>query len=163
MTGKISAGILVFRRVPGSIQFLLVHPGGPYWNDRDIGAWSIPKGLAEPDDDSLLRVALREFSEETGIDVTEISPDVLMTLFDIGQVTQKSGKVVYAWAMELNVPTETMDSNLFDMEYPKGSGITRKFPEVDKHEYFDEKTAKEKINPAQIPFIDRIISKTKNI
>jgi predicted NUDIX family NTP pyrophosphohydrolase len=125
-----------------------VHPGGPLWQKRDAGAWTIPKGLAEGEED-LLAAARREFAEETGHapdgDFIELSP-----------VTQKSGKVVHAWAIEGDLDPGAIRSNTFLLEWPPRSGKRAEFPEVDRAEFFDLKAARQKINPAQVAFLDEL-------
>jgi len=132
----------MFKFEDSVLQYFLVHPGGPFWKNKDIGSWTIPKGEVH-DQEDLKQTAIREFQEETGIiaDMTNI--------FQLGDVIQKSGKKVYAWAFEHNF-TGQLKSNL--VEHP----TLGNFPEVDKGEYFDEKTAKMKINLAQASFLDRL-------
>lgn len=143
-----SAGILVFRR-HGRLQVLLAHPGGPFWAAKDDGAWSIPKGELDPGEDAVA-AARREFAEETG------QPLVDSPLIDLGSVTQKSGKVVHAWAVEGDYDVGSLRSNPFEMEWPPRSGRTATFPEIDRFEWFDAATAKTKINPAQARLIERL-------
>ena len=128
---------------------LLVHPGGPAWAKRDIGAWSIPKGEYEPDDDPLA-AARREFEEEIG----SAPPDGEAA--DLGEVRQKSGKIVHAWALEGDLDVSTVQSNTFDFEWPPRSGKLIEIPEVDRAEWFDLATAREKINAAQAALLDRL-------
>jgi predicted NUDIX family NTP pyrophosphohydrolase len=144
-----SAGILLYRRVGGQLEVLLVHPGGPVWASRDAGAWSIPKGeYAEPEDP--LAAARREFEEELGA----VAPagDVL----ELGEVRQKSGKLVRAWAMAGDLDAERIMSNTFTMQWPPRSGRLREFPEVDRAQWFALAQARERINPAQVALIDRL-------
>ncbi|NOX20542.1 MAG: NUDIX domain-containing protein [Nitrospirae bacterium] len=143
---KLSAGLLMFRRKKGRTEVLLVHPGGPLWKNKDEGAWSVPKGVVEEDED-ILEAAKREFQEETGI---EIKAD---EFFPLGSVRLKSGKVVYAWAFEGDCDTSKIKSNTFTMEWPPRSGKRMEFPEIDRAEWFDLDTARKKINPAQSQFI----------
>jgi predicted NUDIX family NTP pyrophosphohydrolase len=144
-----SAGILLHRRGPDGVEVLLVHPGGPFWASKDAGAWSIPKG--EHDDAEDARAcALREFEEETG------SAPAPGELTDLGTVRQKSGKVVRAWALEGDLDAETVRSNSFEMEWPPRSGRRQTFPEVDRAGWFALAEAREKINPAQAAFLDRL-------
>ena len=139
---KRSAGILPYRRRGDTWQVLLVHPGGPFWAKKDDGAWSIAKGeYQEPEPG--LQAALREFREETGFDL----PGPFRVL---APVRLKSGKVVEAWATLADVDVSEFRSNTFDLEYPKGSGVTRTFPEVDRIEWFDLATAQRKINVGQV-------------
>lgn len=127
---------------------LLVHPGGPLWARRDLGVWSIPKG--EPDaGEDLLMTARRELQEETGADV-EGAP------FPLGQITQKGGKVVHAWALEGDFDPATLVSNTFSMEWPPRSGRLREFPEVDRAEWFDLSEARRRIKEAQVPLVDAL-------
>jgi predicted NUDIX family NTP pyrophosphohydrolase len=145
-----SAGILLHRAGEGGLQVLLVHPGGPYWAKRDLGAWSIPKGEYEDGEDPRA-CALREFAEELGTP----APDGA-ELVDLGEVRQKNGKVVTAWAVEGDVDTTAIRSNTFSIEWPPRSGQTREFPEVDRAEWFGLGEAREKILPAQAPLLDRL-------
>ena len=139
---KISAGILLYRFHSGEIQFLLVHPGGPFFKKKDYGAWTIPKG--EPNDaEDLTECALREFKEETGIELHE-------PLTPLTPVKQKGGKTVFAWACHKNVSTNEIVSNSFQMEWPPHSGRQQQqFPEIDRAEWFSSSIALDKINPAQ--------------
>jgi len=144
-----SAGILLHRRGAAGVEVLLVHPGGPFWAKKDAGAWSIPKG--EHDDAEDARAcALREFEEETG------SAPSAGELTDLGSVRQKSGKVVQAWALAGDLDPETVRSNRFEMEWPPRSGRRQTFPEVDRAGWFGLEEAREKINPAQAAFLDRL-------
>jgi predicted NUDIX family NTP pyrophosphohydrolase len=146
-----SAGILLFRRNPG-LEVLLVHPGGPFWAKKDLGAWSIPKG--EHDDaEEAQACALREFEEETG------SVPSAGELADLGTVRQKSGKVVQAWALEGDLDAEAIDSNTFTMQWPPRSGRLQEFPEVDRAAWFALAEARERINPAQVAFLDRLTAR----
>lgn len=135
-----------------SPELLLVHPGGPLWARRDLGAWSIPKG--EPDEGENLReCALRELGEELGA-APALSAEALI---ELGEVRQKSGKVVHGWGAEADFSPSALRSNLFTLEWPPGSGTAREFPEVDRAEWFDPEMARLKINPAQSDFIDRLL------
>lgn len=146
-----SAGILIFRRKP-HLQLLLAHPGGPYWWDKDEGAWSIPKGEIGNNED-LLDAAKREFQEEIGF-IPEGD------FIELGSVKQKGGKTVYCWAVEHQIPDDfVFDPGLFEMEWPPNSGETEEFPEIDRIEYFGPFEARQKINPAQRKFISRLIDK----
>ncbi len=146
---KTSAGILIFRRKP-NLQLLLAHPGGPYWMNKDEGAWTIPKGEIE-EGEELLKAAKRELKEELGF-IPE--GDYL----ELGSVRQKGGKTVFAWAVEYKIPDDYIfESNWFEMEWPPKSGKTEWFPEIDRIEYFTPFEAKKKINPAQAEFITRLI------
>lgn len=147
---KRSAGLLLYRPRGGSIEVLVVHPGGPFWARRDLGAWSIPKGEYEPGDDPL-RAALREFEEETGQ-----SPPTEQ-LIDLGSVTQRGGKVITAWAARGDLDPETVRSNAFTMEWPPRSGNLREFPEIDRAAWFDPPTARQKLVSAQAELVDRLL------
>ena len=144
-----SAGILLHRRREGGVEVLLVHPGGPFWARKDRGAWSIPKGEFDEGDDPRA-CALREFAEETGTRL----PDGAMD--ELGSVRLKSGKLVLAFALEGDVDPATISSNTFELEWPPRSGRTQSFPEVDRAGWFDLPTAREKLNPAQAVFVDRL-------
>ena len=144
----ISAGLLLYRRLGGKLEVLLAHPGGPFWAHRDAGAWSIPKGLVE-EGEGLLMAACREFEEETGLHPTG-------PFLCLGSVRQKAGKLIYAWAWEGDADPARLTSNLMRTEWPRGSGRWRRFPEVDRCAWFDRQTAREKLNPAQTAFIDRL-------
>lgn len=154
MATKRSAGILLFRFVAGEPQLLLVHPGGPYWTKRDLGAWTIPKGEYE-DEESARDCALRELREELGA-APRLDPEQLI---DLGSVRQKSGKVVEAWAAEADFDPAQLRSNTFAIEWPPRSGSEREFPEVDRAEWLDPAQAREKILPAQAELIDRLLER----
>jgi predicted NUDIX family NTP pyrophosphohydrolase len=149
MAGKRSAGILLYRRRADELEVLLVHPGGPFWASKDLGAWSIPKGEHDADEDARA-CALREFEEETG------SAPTAGELAELGEVRQKSGKVVAAWALEGDLDPATIRSNSFTMQWPPRSGQMKEFPEVDRAEWFGLEAARERINPAQAIFLDRL-------
>lgn len=151
---KSSAGILMYRRIQGDFEVLLVHPGGPFWKKKDQGAWSIPKGEYEKDDD-VLEAAKREFLEETG---TAVGPGELHSL---ATVRLTSGKSITAWAIEGNCNAGAIRSNFFSMEWPPKSGKTQEFPEIDSARWFTVPEAREKIHPAQSAFLDRLIELTK--
>ena len=142
---EVSAGLLVFRRMTASIEVLLGHPGGPFWAKKDDGAWTIPKGLVEPDDD-LISAARREFTEETSFVADG-------ELFALSPVNQKSGKVVHAFACEKNFKLDTFTSNTFEIEWPPKSGRRRSFPEIDRIAYFSLAVAMKKIIAYQQPFL----------
>ena len=146
---KQSAGIVLYRRVNNLFQIFLVHPGGPFFSNKDDGVWSIPKGEFV-DGEEALAAAKREFEEETG---QRIEGEFI----ELGSVTQKSGKKVFAWALEGDIDAETIFSNTFEMEWPPRSGKKQTFPEIDKAAWFDVDTAKVKINEAQVELIDRLI------
>jgi predicted NUDIX family NTP pyrophosphohydrolase len=153
VAGKRSAGILLFRFVAEQPQLLLVHPGGPYWARRDLGAWTIPKGEYEPGE-SARECALRELGEELGA-APELSAEALI---DLGSVRQKSGKVVEAWAAEGDFDPERLASNAFSVEWPPRSGTRREFPEVDRAEWFEPEQARRKILAAQGELIERLLA-----
>ena len=145
---NVSAGLLLFRRPNGELEVFLAHPGGPFWKTRDLGAWTVPKGLAEEDEDPLV-AAVREFEEETGI-----RPEG--PFLPLGSIRQKAGKLVHAWAWEGEADPRRVRSNVMRAEWPRGSGRWFTFPEVDRCEWFDAHTARQKINPAQAELIDRL-------
>jgi predicted NUDIX family NTP pyrophosphohydrolase len=140
---------VLYRRPAGELQVLLVHPGGPFWARRDLGVWSIPKGEYGIDEDPYA-AARREFEEELG------SPPPEGEAIDLGEVRQKSGKVVRAWAIAGDLDADQIHSNEFEMEWPPRSGRTRTFPEVDRAQWFGLDEARERINPAQAAFLDRL-------
>ena len=144
-----SAGILLYRRRDQALEVLLVHPGGPLWARRDAGAWSLPKGEYEPGEDGLA-AARREFAEELGI-----SPPDGQAL-ELGEVRQKSGKVVSAWALEGNLDVTALASNTFALEWPPRSGKMQEFPEVDRAQWFTLREARERVNPAQVALLERL-------
>jgi predicted NUDIX family NTP pyrophosphohydrolase len=147
---KQSAGILLYRKTDDTLQVFLVHPGGPFFKNKDEGCWTIPKGEFL-DDEEPLAAAKREFQEETGqaVDGEFIS---------LGSIKQKSGKTVHAWAIEGDIDHETIVSNVFDLEWPPRSGKTIAIPEVDRADWFNITIAKQKINPAQVALIERLSS-----
>jgi predicted NUDIX family NTP pyrophosphohydrolase len=147
--GRMSAGILLWRTREGAIEVLLAHNGGPYWARKDHGHWTIPKGEVEPGEE-LAAVARREFAEETGHDV----PDG--PLIELGQIRQKSGKVVQGWAVEGDLDPATAVSNTYEMEWPPRSGRMQSFPEVDRVEWFCLEEARARLREAQVPFLDRL-------
>jgi predicted NUDIX family NTP pyrophosphohydrolase len=146
-----SAGILLYRRRQGALEVLLVHPGGPAWANRDAGAWSIPKGEYGDGEDPRA-VALREFEEETG----QPPPDG--ELVALGEVRQRGGKLVTAWATAGDLDPEQVTSNTFKMRWPPRSGEWRTFPEVDRAGWFDPATAREKLLSAQAELVDRLLA-----
>lgn len=149
---KRSAGILLYRGSPQRLELLLVHPGGPFWARKDLGAWSIPKGeYAEGEDP--LAVAKREFAEELG------SPPPQGELVSLGEIKQPSGKLITAFAIAGDFDPETLTSNRFELEWPRGSGRMQSFPEVDRAAWFAPAKAREKIQPGQAPFIDRLLER----
>ncbi len=148
---KKSAGLLLFREIPGRLEVLLVHPGGPFWAKKDEGAWSVPKGeLAENEDP--LAAAKREFEEETGF-----TPDGEM--IPLEPVRQPGGKLVYAWAMKGDVDPGALRSNTFSLEWPPKSGRCREFPEVDRAAWFSVEAAGRKIVKGQVSFLAQLQEK----
>jgi predicted NUDIX family NTP pyrophosphohydrolase len=145
-----SAGLLVFRRKTEAIELFLVHPGGPYWKDKDLGVWSIPKGEFD-ETEAPLTAAIREFREETG-------QDIAGEFLALQPVKQKAGKLVFAWAVEAEVDPDSVVSNTFRMEYPYKSGKWISVPEVDRAAWFSLAEAKQKINPAQAQLIDELLT-----
>ena len=141
MPRKQAAGLLLFRRAVGALEVLLVHPGGPLWARKDDGAWSIPKGEVEPDEDALA-AARGEVEEETGARPSG-------TFIALSPVRQTGGKIVHVWAIESDFDPSSLKSNLFEMEWPPKSGNRRSFPEVDRAAWFDLETAGRKILPSQ--------------
>jgi predicted NUDIX family NTP pyrophosphohydrolase len=148
-TSKVSAGLLLFRKGSSGLEVFLAHPGGPFWQARDAGAWTIPKGMINPGE-APLDAARREFQEETGI--APSGP-----FHSLGAVKQKGGKVVHAWAWEGDADPEAVSSNTATMEWPRGSGRVLTFPEVDRCAWFALPEARGKINPAQGELLDRLI------
>jgi predicted NUDIX family NTP pyrophosphohydrolase len=144
----VSSGLLMYRHKSGMLEVFLVHPGGPFWKNRDDGAWSIPKGLVEGDED-LLTAACREFTEETGL--TSKEPYI-----NLGATQQKAGKLVHAWAFEGDADPNDIKSNTTRIEMPRGSGRWLTVPEVDRAAWFTIPVAREKINAAQVTFLDRL-------
>lgn len=146
---RASAGILMYRQRDGRLEVLLVHPGGPVWARRDLGAWSIPKGESEEGEEPLA-AARREFTEELG------SPPPDGETVDLGEIRQKSGKRVRAWGLAGDLDAERTQSNTFTMEWPPRSGQMGEFPEVDRAEWLTLEQARERINPAQVALLDRL-------
>lgn len=147
-----SAGLLLYRQSPDSVlEVLAVHPGGPFFGNRDEGAWSIPKGEVEGDGDAEA-TADREFAEELG---TAAPPGARI---DLGQITQRGGKRVRAWAVAGDLDTTTVSSNTFELEWPRGSGQMASFPEVDRAAWFTVAEARRKLIEAQTPFLDRLLA-----
>ena len=147
-----SAGIVLYRGSGATLEVLLVHPGGPFWSRRDAGAWSIPKGEYEEGEDPRA-CALREFEEETG---TPLPPGELL---ELGDIRQKGGKVVTAWAAEGDLDADAVHSNTFRMEWPPRSGRWATFPEIDRAGWFGVDEARDKLNPAQAEFVDRLLER----
>lgn len=146
---RTSAGLIVHRRQPGLLEVLLVHPGGPFWRNRDLGAWSIPKGEYDVGENPEA-AARREFEEELGVPPPKSAPRLL------GEIVQAGGKRVVAFAVEGDLDVSTIESNGFEMEWPPRSGRRLSFPEVDRAEWFSLATAQEKIIPGQRPLLDRL-------
>jgi len=150
---KESAGLLLYRRRDRELEVLLVHPGGPYWTNKDAGAWTIPKGeLGEGE--TPLETARRELVEETGIHPSG-------PLVGLGAIRQKGGKLVHAWALEHDVDAAGIVSNTFELEWPPRSGRRQAFPEVDQARWFSLDEARRRINPAQAAFIDALARLTE--
>jgi predicted NUDIX family NTP pyrophosphohydrolase len=145
---KIAAGVLVYRRTSAGLEVLLAHPGGPIWAKRDEGAWTIFKGEPEPDEE-LLACARRELREESGLTPAE-------RFHDLGEIKQKGGKVVRAWAVEADADPATLQSNEFTLEWPPRSGKLVPFPELDRFAWFAADEARRRINSAQAELIDRL-------
>ena len=151
---KISAGLLMYRdRIEqrASLEVLLVHPGGPFWKNKDDGAWMLPKGEVNAGED-LLAAAIREFKEETGF--TPVEP-----FLALGQVKHKSGKILHAWAFRGDCDPTRIRSNTFEIEWPPKSGHKQEFPEIDRAQFFDLSTAQRKILAAELPLLDRLAAK----
>src|SRR5262245_60842671 len=148
-SGRTSAGILLWRERVGGLEVLLGHPGGPYFAGKDEDHWTVLKGEVDPGED-LLAVARREFEEETG----NAPPDG--PAIELGEIRQKSGKRVVAWALEGDLDPETAASNTFEMEWPPHSGRSGEFPEIDRVAWFELEEARVKIKAAQAAFLDRL-------
>ena len=147
--GRTSAGLLLYRRPAGRLEVLLAHPGGPFHARKDADAWTLPKGEAEPGE-ALLDVARREFAEETGHAPPAGEP------IDLGEIYQKSGKRVVAWALEGDLDPEAASSNTFELEWPPRSGQRATFPEIDRVAWYDLPEARGRLKQAQDPFLDRL-------
>lgn len=148
-SGRTSAGLLLWRETQAGTQVLLGHPGGPYFAGKDADHWTVLKGEVEPGED-LRAVARREFAEETGHE----PPD--RPMIELGEIRQRSGKVVVAWAVDGDLDPQAAVSNVFEMEWPPRSGRVREFPEIDRVAWFDLEEARVKIKAAQSPFLDRL-------
>jgi predicted NUDIX family NTP pyrophosphohydrolase len=148
-SGPVSAGVVLWRRRGGRLEVLLGHPGGPFFANKDADDWTVPKGEVEQGED-LLSVARREFTEETG----HTLPD--HALIELGEIRQKGGKTVIAWATEGDLDPAAATSNTFELEWPPRSGRIQEFPEIDRVEWFDLPAARAKIKAAQRPFLDRL-------
>jgi predicted NUDIX family NTP pyrophosphohydrolase len=151
----ISGGILLYRRREGALEVLLAHPGGPFWANRDAGAWTIPKGVVEPGE-ALEAVAIREFGEETGSELESVAKDPTERPLDLGEVTLKSGKVVHGWAVEGDLDPDAASSNEAEIEWPPRSGRRVMIPEIDRIGWFDPTEGRRRIHPGQAAFIDRL-------
>lgn len=144
-----SAGILSYKYVDGKLEVMLAHPGGPFWAKKDEAAWSIPKGLQEADE-TILNTAKREFEEETGCKIQK-------ELLKLGTIKQPSKKLITIFAVEMEIDTDKVKSNLFEMEWPPKSGIIQKFPENDKAQWFTLEEARKKIFKGQRGFLDKLV------
>ena len=147
---KTSAGLLVYRQGPASVEVFLVHPGGPFWAKKNLGAWSIPKGEYEAEEDPLL-AAQREFQEETSLSITG-------AFRPLEPVKQPGGKTVIAWAVEGNCDASAIKSNTFRMEWPPKSGQQQEFPEIDRAEWFSIDEARQRILKGQLGLLDQLQS-----
>ncbi|MDB5227410.1 MAG: putative pyrophosphohydrolase [Bacteroidota bacterium] len=154
MKPKQSAGILLYRFHKNELEVFLVHPGGPFWAKKDLGAWSIPKGEYVEGEDPQ-EVAKREFEEETSV---KFNGNIQ---WELSPVKMKSGKVIHAWTAEGDIDPAIIVSNTFELEWPPKSGKFQSIPEVDKGGWFSPQEAKEKINSTQAAFIDELLSKLK--
>jgi predicted NUDIX family NTP pyrophosphohydrolase len=148
MPRKKTAGLLLYRIRNSAIEVFLVHPGGPFWAKKDEGAWSIPKGEFA-DDEQPLSAAKREFQEETGFSMEG-------NFMALAPLKQRSGKLVYAWALEGDCDAGAIKSNLFSMEWPPRSGKRQEYPEVDRASWFTLESAKRRIVPGQIAFLEEL-------
>lgn len=148
MLNKKSAGLLLFRQTSGELEVLLAHMGGPYWEKKDEGSWSIPKGEFDENEDPL-NAAKREFEEETGtVPVGDFIP--------LEPLKQPSGKLIYAWAVKAEFDPATLRSNMFSIEWPPKSGKQQEFPEIDRAAWLTPEVAKRKILKGQAPFVDQL-------
>src|SRR5262245_32206690 len=147
---KRSAALLVYKRAPDGLRVFLVHPGGPFWAKKDLGAWSIPKGEFDESEDGLA-AAKREFFEEVGQRVNG-------TFRALTPCKQKGGKLVHAWAVEGEVDEAAVRSNEFELEWPPRSGRTARFPEVDRGQWFDIAEARQRILPSQVPILGELLT-----
>jgi predicted NUDIX family NTP pyrophosphohydrolase len=149
--GRTSAGLLLFRRPAGRLEVLLAHPGGPFHAGKDADAWTLPKGETQPGE-ALIDVARREFEEETGHAPPDGEP------IDLGEIYQKSGKRVVAWALEGDLDPTTASSNTFELEWPRRSGRQATFQEIDRVAWYDLSGARGRLKQAQEPFLDRLVA-----
>lgn len=152
---KRSAGLLLYRSRECGPEVFLVHPGGPFWKNKDEGSWSIPKGEFE-EDEKPLEAAKREFQEETGFPATG-------EFLQLEPVRQPGGKIVHAWAQESDLDAAAVKSNSFSMEWPRGSGRMAQFPEIDRAAWFSVETAKRKILKGQLPLLEQLEQMTGSI
>jgi predicted NUDIX family NTP pyrophosphohydrolase len=150
-TAKVSAGLLLYRRRNGELEFLLVHLGGPFWAKKDDGAWFLPKGEVNPGEEEK-SAAIREFQEETGLEV-----DLGVELIPLGTVKHKSGKLVHAWALEGDCDSAAVRSNTFEIEWPPRSGRKQTFPEIDRAAFFTLGAAETKMHPTEFEFLSRLV------
>jgi len=153
---RVSAGLLLFRRTDARLEVMLAHMGGPYWQRKDARAWSLPKGECGHGEDPLA-AARREFAEETGLQAPDGEP------LDLGTLRQPSGKLVHAWALEGDLDVRDIHSNTFELEWPKGSGAMRSFPEVDRAAWFDLETASGKLVKGQVPFLHTLATRLQTL
>ena len=153
MPPPLSAGILLFREQGSEAEVLLIKPGGPFWRNKDAGAWMIPKGLVEPGE-TPAEAALREFAEETGVSLTAVP-------FPLATVRQAGGKIVEAFAVEGDLDPASVRSNEFEVEWPPRSGLTERFPEVAEAKWMTLKEARAMMLPSQLPLLDALESKMK--
>jgi predicted NUDIX family NTP pyrophosphohydrolase len=152
MADRISAGILLYRIAhDGRLEVLLAHPGGPFFTERDLGDWTIPKGEPDGASEPLDVVARREFAEETGTPIDPTLPTI-----ELGSIVQKGGKIVHAWAVEGDLDAAKAMSNTFEMEWPPRSGRREVFPEIDRVAWFEPDEARQRVKVSQIPLIDRL-------
>ena len=157
MARRRSAGIVLHRVADRGPEVLLVHPGGPFWRRKDTGAWSIPKGQIEAEEEARA-CAIREMEEELGA-APQVDPEQLL---ELGSIRQRAGKVVEAWAAEADFDPTALASNTFSMEWPPRSGNEQEFPEVDRAEWFEIEKAREKILPAQAELLDRLLERLES-
>jgi predicted NUDIX family NTP pyrophosphohydrolase len=153
MPPPLSAGILLFRLRGGEVEVLLIKPGGPYWRNKNAGAWMIPKGLVEPGE-APAEAALREFAEETGVSLTTVP-------FPLATVRQAGGKIVEAFAVEGDLDPASVRSNEFEVEWPPRSGRTERFPEVAEAKWMTLGDARAMMLPSQLPLLDALEAKMK--
>lgn len=153
MPPPLSAGILLFREQGSEAEVLLIKPGGPFWRNKDAGAWMIPKGLVEPGE-TPAEAALREFAEETGVSLTAVP-------FPLATVRQAGGKIVEAFAVEGDLDPASVRSNEFEVEWPPRSGLTERFPEVAEAKWMTLGEARVMMLPSQLPLLDALEAKMK--